>query len=355
MKKKFLKPLLALVFTGFFLTSCSNKNVANEPTISTQIEVETNTSETATDSLNSDSQTSNSDLQIINDESKISNADIRIVCWGDSLTEGTGGEGVTMPNTLEALSGATVLNYGVYAENTSSIAARQGGNPQYLTEDIIIPADCTPVKAAVAGKYGYEMFLIFGDAGVNNVTLSGIEGTYACNPEDGQRYFTRIAPGDEVTVPAGTQLFTHGMLDKKPDDILVIWAGGNDTPQTEAEFDPVFDKIDEMLEYQGCSKYIVISDMNTHFRIPLTDEFNEAFSKKYGEHFLNARAYLMDSALDQLGITPTDADKAALERGDIPISLRMTEAEDEVHGNADYYRIVGEQVYKKMQELGYLE
>ena len=37
-----------------------------------------------------------------------------IVCWGDSLTYGTGGEGVTYPSVLADETGLTVYNYGAY-------------------------------------------------------------------------------------------------------------------------------------------------------------------------------------------------------------------------------------------------
>ena len=38
------------------------------------------------------------------------NSGKRVVCFGDSLTVGTGGEGTTMPDTIAKLSGAEVLN-----------------------------------------------------------------------------------------------------------------------------------------------------------------------------------------------------------------------------------------------------
>jgi len=282
------------------------------------------------------------------------NSNKRVVCWGDSLTQGTGGDGVTMPGTLAELSGATVLNYGVYNEKTSCISARQGGNPQHLINDTVIPSEPQLIPAQVEGKYGYETLLDFGDAGINPVTLNGIEGTYAYD-DNYNRCFIRSQAGAEVTIPAGTELITFGMRDKRDDDILVIWASGNDSAQNTNEIPPILQKIDEMLEYQGCSEYIVISDTNPHCRIPVTDEVNKAFKRRYGKHFLNLREYLTTDALSDMGIEPTDADKRAMENGDVPFSLRLNDAEDEAHGNADFYRIAGEQVYYKMQELGYLK
>lgn len=280
------------------------------------------------------------------------NSGKRVVCWGDSLTEGTGGEGVTMPNTLEKLSGAKVINYGGYGEDSSCIAARQGGNPQELVEDIVIPATCTPVRAQTSGNYGWDMLLVFSDVGINNVVLGGIEGTYGWYEDE--RCFTRLTPGEETPLPEGTQLFFHGMLDKKPDDILVIWCGSNDGIENPDEIGGLVKRINEMIAYQGNDKYIVVSLTSRHARIPLVDEINKSLSKEFGDHYLDFRSFIVNDALDQLGITPTDMDKKAIAIGDVPYSLRMSLDEEENHGNPDFYRLAGEQVYKKLKSLGYL-
>lgn len=351
MKIKKSLSLIIILAICFTCTSCRAKvkfvnNADSFDPSKVEIEWDSNYSYSESDSI--DPEYDGEAFSVKSDEPK------RIICWGDSLTEGTGGEGVTMPNTLAELSGRTVMNYGVYAETASCIAARQGGNPQYLVEDITIPADCTPIKAQCSGKYGYEMLLVFGNAGINNVTLGGIEGTYEMN-DDGDRCFTRLSPGEETFVPSGTQLFTHAMLDKRDNDILIIWVGGNDEPNSEEEFQAIFTKTDEIIAYQGCTEYVIVSDMNPHSRIPLLDTLNEEAKERYGEHFLDLRSYMVNEALDQLGITPTEADLEKIEKGDVPVSLRMpSDDPEEPHGNSDYYRIAGEQVYKKLLELGYL-
>lgn len=281
------------------------------------------------------------------------NSEKRVICLGDSLTEGTGGNGVTFPDTLHELSGAEVLNYGVYAEELSCMSARYGSNPQYLVEDIVIPADTTPVRAQVDGKYGYEMLLVFGNAGINNVTLGGIEGTYSFDG-NGDRAFTRLTPGEELALPQGTQLYTHAMLDKRSDDILVLWGGANDAPQTSEDIKPMLDKIDEIIKYHGNNNYVVVSLTNRHSMAPAVDEFNTKLSDIYGAHYLDIRTYLVNESLNHLGIAPTEKDLEAINRGDIPYSIRASMEEEENHGNAAFYRIIGELTYKKLQELGYL-
>lgn len=368
MKKYISRCCVSLLIILCFISGCSKKtntqNVSDTP-----ISVENDNTSVPTD----DFWNSGSDMiEVVREESEVpeddekiadsesyeelepsaDNSDKRVVCWGDSLTVGTGGEGTTMPDTIAKLSGATVLNYGSYGESSSCIAARQGGNPQKLVEDIIIPSDCTPVKAQCEGNYGYEMLLVFGDAGINNAVIGGIEGTYSM--VDDERCFTRLTPGEETLIPSGTQLITHAMSDKRSDDILVIWAGSNDGIETEENVPSLAKKIDEMIAYQQCEKYVVVSLTSRHSRIPLVDKINDNLENHYGEHYLDLRSYMVDNALDQLDITPTDYDKKAIEVRDVPYSLRMSLDEEENHGNAHFYRIAGEQIYKKMQELGYL-
>ena len=55
--------------------------------------------------------------------------------------------------------------------------------------------------------------------------------------------------------------------------------------------------------------------------------------------------------LAEQGIEPTAEDLADIERGEIPSSLR----DDEIHGNDIFYRLLAEQVYEKILELGYAE
>ena len=339
MKKRFLLCLLCLTLLMLaFISGCGKKEETTKQAKPEAVITEQNT--------NLSDGADNEGIEVKDNSGK------RVVCFGDSLTVGTGGEGTTMPDTIAKLSGAEVINYGGYGESASCIAARQGGNPQYLVEDIVIPADTTPVRAQCSGKYGYEMLLVFADAGINNVMLNGIEGTYTM--VDDERCFTRLTPGEEVKVPAGTQLFTHAMLDKRDDDILVIWAGSNNGIETEDQIPALVEQIDEMIEYQGNDTYVVVSLTSRHGRIPLVDKVNENLKNHFGEHYLDLRSYMVNEALSELNITPTKLDNQAIAAGDVPVSIRYSTDEEENHGNADFYRLAGEQIYKKLVELGYL-
>lgn len=274
----------------------------------------------------------------------------RILCWGDSLTEGTGGGGVTYPDTLAKLSGAEVLNYGVYAELTSCIAARQGGNPMHAGAAFTIPAALEPVEIKLENAKGNpEMLLVFGAAGINPCSIGGVEGTLSIDSETGTRYFTRSTAGEAVAVESRTPMLFHAMLDKREDDILVIFAGTNDSPDTTGIRDVIAWQR-AMIDYAGTENYVIIG-MTRKKYMPQIEEVNQLLAKEYGAHFLDVRTYLLENGLQDAGVTATKQDQSDLENGEIPASLR---SDDDGHGTGAFYRIIGEQLYKKLLELGYL-
>lgn len=280
----------------------------------------------------------------------IPNSDKRVICWGTSLTEGTGGGGVTMPNVLERLSGATVLNYGGYAENTNCIATRSGASEFTLTKDVVIRADDSPVEVEFATEFGdIEKILKYTDAGLNPVTINGIEGRLS-RDDEGKYYFERSLWGDETPVLAGTVITPFSVSDKSEDDINIIWTAGNDNLQSTEDIEALIDKIDKMIAFSGSDKYVIVSEMNNHEEVPVTDEVNKMFEEYYNDHFLHLRKYLIEDAFEELNLSPSEEDLDDINKWEIPGYFRN----DEVHGNSLYYYIAGEQVYKKCQELGYL-
>ena len=291
------------------------------------------------------------EVKITAEEEKPAEEDLpRIVCWGDSLTEGTGGGGVTYPDTLAKLSGAEVLNYGVYAELTSCIAARQGGNPMHAGETFTIPAGLEPVEIKLENaKDNPEMLLVFGDAGINPCSIGGVEGTLSIDSETGTRYFARSTAGEAVAVESRTPILFHAMLDKREDDILVIFAGTNDSPDTTSIGDVIAWQR-AMIDYAGTENYVIIG-MTRKKYMPQIEEVNQLLAKEYGSHFLDVRTYLLKNGLQDAGVTANEQDQADLENGEIPASLR---SDDDGHGTGAFYRIIGEQLYKKLLELGYL-
>lgn len=282
------------------------------------------------------------------DESK---AGKRILCWGDSLTEGTGGDGVDYPKVVGELSGHEVLNYGVYAERASLIAARQGGNPQHVVDLSEIPADTTPVKVNVVGDNGaWEMWCNNGDAGINPCVINGVEGTLTINMEAGERQFTRLSAGEPVSVNDGDKFTTAAMRDMQDDDILIIWSGSSDGWFDDRSITDIIGYQKSMIDFAGCTEYIIINYTAKPNIGEEIDAWNEALKSEYGEHYLDIRGYLMENGLSDAGIEATEQDLEDIRNGQIPTSLRS----DESHFNAKGYELIGQKVYEKLLELGYI-
>ena len=292
----------------------------------------------------------------------------RVVFWGDSITECTGGNGVTFPNVVKEMAAEDgkdidVRNYGVYAEKSSLIAARAGGNPMRLNKTVTIPADTTPVEVElVSDMFGWEMLLVFGgdkelsarpdftgDNSLNPCILAGVEGNVSMNAEENKRYFTRLEPGEEVVAEQGEPIEFWAMRDKREDDILVIWSGTNDelTPEKCPE---TFEYIHSIIDFTGTDRYVVVN-MQKIEEMPQIDAINELFAAEFGEHCLDIYSYLLNDAMDEAGIEPTEEDEQMLAERRMPMSIR---SDMSGHFNEAGYTMIGHEIYRKLRSLGYL-
>lgn len=349
---------ISIIITVLTFVGCNNTDVSMTTSYSSS-----DSQKIEESASNIDRQSSNSTSNITSDEAKkattnetTNNSEKRIICWGHSMVVGSGGGGVTMPNVLERLSGATVLNYGGYAENTNEVAARSGVNELTLTAKLPIDSS-NEVSNSIEfeSEWGKtDILLKYTDAGLNPVTIDGVIGVLTrCEPDDEPvtYYFRRLEPGEPKDAAPGTRIIPYYETDKREDDILVIWTGGNDTINSLDDIEILLNQIDELIEFSGSDKYIVISETTLHENFPFTDDVSNSYADHYGEHFLHLRKYLIEDAFSDLKIAPSEEDIADINCSDIPRYFR----DDDVHGNALYYYLAGQQVYKKCQELGYLE
>ncbi len=160
-----------------------------------------------------------------------------IICWGDSLTAGAGGNGVTYPNVISSeLSSkigenldfsallpkeyrflassprvnqfnVPVINMGVGGENTDTILGRNGVMPMTVGHDFTIPKERTSVSIEIDGGSPLRQ----GNAGFEVVSIDGVEGTLSIQQETytSAKYsysFIRNKEGESKTVTAGTPL-----------------------------------------------------------------------------------------------------------------------------------------------------
>ncbi|MCO7175564.1 hypothetical protein ACFP7A_00775 [Sporolactobacillus kofuensis] len=276
--------------------------------------------------------------------------------WGDSLTQGAGGNGIRYPDVLQSLLGTdhTVTNYGVGGEQTQTIASRQGGMVM-LVNNITIPADTNPVQiggtnTGILTNYGtYSFPLRQGSSGVNPCYINGVKGTLSISQTsisstDVIYYFTRETAGDAVIINRPTALITDYQKNKKR-SIPIIWigqnGGWNNDPQT------LVDQYEMMIDYAGNKKYLVIG--LTSGSAADRQSLEALMNKKFGRHYVNLRDYISQYGMDDAGLIPTSTDMDQMSQGIVPDSLRV----DTVHFNEHGYPIVANQIYKRGQELGY--
>lgn len=271
----------------------------------------------------------------------------RIICWGDSLTYGQGGDGVTYPSVLAEKLKLSVINYGIQGETARQIAIRMGVLPM-SSGAFEIPAETEPVALSL-WQWGEDPIMMrLGDCGMNPCKIAGVSGTISYQAQDNQYYFTRTEPGDKVAVPEGTQVEMYADTDKRASDIIVLFAGTN-LPPDRNTVGELIEMEKQMIEYLGTERYVVIG-LTSKTLIPDVEPINEALHKAFGEHFLDIRAYFLERGLEDAGLEMTEQDALDLAAGEIPASLRV----DEVHGNQSFYRLIGEQVCLKLKELGYI-
>lgn len=282
-----------------------------------------------------------------------------IVCIGDSLTHGTGGENVSYPFYLSEMLEKEgyvipVFNLGVGGENSVTIAERLGGMP-FAIDSVTIPADNTPVEIQFLDYKDFRITPLRqgspNNSGINPCSIAGIDGTITIeqesfSSEEFKYYFTRESDGEEVDIPSGEVINTYASY-AYDDCIQIIFMGSNGGYESEQE---LIDECNSIIDSQNCSdRYLIIG-----LTVGSRDEnapLEEAFQIEYGSKYINLREYMCDEAiLKGVGVTITDADLGELEQGIVPECIRA----DDIHYTEAGYRLLASIVYDRIMELGYL-
>jgi lysophospholipase L1-like esterase len=273
------------------------------------------------------------------------NITAELICWGDSLTAGAGGVGVTYPAVCASeLDGLTVLNCGVGGENCQTIAARQGGN------NIVIPAGAVNgIYATLTDIFGNEISPLLQGSGANSGNALIIEGqecalTYA----SGTGYTISGYTGDALTVPTIARFIGSDFAG----EIVTIWIGSNggDFPGYTAGIDMRIAWINSMIKHIGHERYVIlgltIGEETSSFYINEENRMKQAFGNKY----FPTRKYLIENGLTIAGVTPTTQDETDIAEGKVPTSLKS----DGVHLNSYGYFALGKMLANKIRSLGYV-
>lgn len=303
-----------------------------------------------------------------------------IVCWGDSLTSGAGGNSANYPQILESLIKKEickkydltsdldstfekhlnmkelsvkipVVNMGVGGEDTISILGRNGALPFVVSEPLTIPAGKVPVAICFTSKNGQAVApLRQGEAGVNPVTIGGIEGTLTVVQESyySEEYsycFTRSEAGEETTVPVGTEIITAASS-QYLDYITVIFIGTNGGFSTPED---LISQQRAIIEHQIANKdRFLIIGIHTGWMEDRI-ELEEAMVKEFGNKYFNLRDYMAKHGMYDAGLEPSEEDIIDMLDGRTPDGITT----DGVHFKPVGYTLIAKQIYKRMDELGY--
>lgn len=267
-----------------------------------------------------------------------------ILCYGDSLTMGSGGNGTTYPSVLQTLLGDSyaVKNYGVGGETGQQIACRQGGVPM-----MVQPLECpynTWVEISFKSIFGFEpqnLFVYQSIAGFNPCTIDGKNVELHWNSDNKQTVKNNESETLSVTRPTKIIPYSSTLKNKT----CLIWIGTNGWGDNSIE--TLINTIKCMIEYNGNDHYIVIG-LHTDSLSSKFAELETKMVQSFGEHFINIRKYLVNYGLSDANITPTSDDTSRISRGLVPSSLLS----DGLHFNASGYTVIANVVYKTGKDLG---
>lgn len=279
-----------------------------------------------------------------------------IICWGDSLTYGYNGEGVSYPSVLEQrikenIGEIPVVNMGACGEDSITIAGRSGGIPFVTAEDITILAEPEAIEVAIVSQNGKEVSpSIYTDVGINECEIAGVSGMLTIQDagQQGSRYiFVRAKAGEEVQVPSGTEIKTEAS-EKYKDYLSIVFVGTNGGYE---DYDELIVQQDAIIASRTANtdKYLVVGI--TYGTEEGMAEYDKVMYEHYGDKYLCLRSYLSVFGMRDAGLTPTEEDRQRMQAGMVPLSLRT----DDVHFTAKGYEVTGNVIYDKLESLGYFD
>ena len=272
-----------------------------------------------------------------------------LLCWGDSITNGYGGGGVTYPEVCANELDITFINAGTGGETANTIAVRQGGN------NLVIP------KGAVNGTYTLaQMEDIFGGlvaplrqgtgwGSASKIYINGEECNIAVTQEsstDPNATYTISGYTGGTSKMSLLGKFIGSTFKGKIVTILVGtngYAVGSDTSN-----DALITIIDSMIKHIGHDKYVVMGLTNGDSST--RDALDALMLNHYGAKFFPSRTMLIDNGLSINDLTPTADDITYMNAGIVPESLRI----DSTHLNAYGYTALGKMLADKIKSLGYI-
>lgn len=314
-----------------------------------------------------------------------------VVCWGDSLTAGSSGN-VSYPGTLQkyidtylcdiydfssTIDNAQdysrldwdsytvsipVVNMGAGMEDCTTILGRSGVTPYVVGADFEIPGETESVAITLRSADGKNVApLTAGNAGVNPVTIGGVEGTITLASGGmgwGQTayHFTRSEAGAPVSIGKGTEIVTACASEYR-DYLHIVWLG------TYGDFtnaEKLVSDTKQLLsrQAQNPERYLVIGPCALrgswgNAEPSTLDSVDSAMLQAFGSHYINVRKYLMVDGATDAGINLSKEEKLTIQQGRVPNCFRSNATGADLNGTA--YKLIGKLVYERMDGLGYFD
>lgn len=277
----------------------------------------------------------------------------------------------TTPSALQYFTSINTYNFGVGGENSYQISLRAGGIPIYTDRDIYITDHSLAYVKFVDENeetidmddysgYGYEDNTYPDTVYINDVLCCverADEGLYISICSD--------ADCDSVTemyINAWTRVIPKAAYDHR-NDILILEMGSNGG--WENDYDELIKQYQNIIDNSYYADYIIVGDTdnpgesadiyqdvydnNGNYAGLHATLWEQSLYDAFGEHFLNTRLYLMENALSDCGLTPTENDIIDIQTGNLPEQIRA----DFTHFNSYGYYSKAKAIYLKGIELGY--
>lgn len=247
----------------------------------------------------------------------------KIACFGDSLVRGYTDSSAwdltdAWPYLLEQELGGSVevTNLGFGGNPTAEIRMRVSALPVTFTvAGGVIPAAITNVMVSTRRKIGL--------LSTRNTSINGsLAGVYGTLVYDGSSYsFTRATAGTNATTAAGPIPFVVDRGIDYSNHTAIIWWGRNDvsfgaTGAYKTVADHVIAADIEMVEWFRANRksFLLISTTNRtdeprgSEKYEVIREINERRKALFPSHYIDLRSWLVNEAIYEAGLTPTQAD-----------------------------------------------
>jgi hypothetical protein len=265
-----------------------------------------------------------------------------IAAYGDSLTA------ANYPNDLATLMGGVVgvdvIKRGISSQTPSQIVGRQGGEFALVT----VAGDSIPASGQVSATINVS--ILRGATSITG-TLAGRHGTLRGGTTTPYT-FEQDAGGVVTPCPPNTPFKPDGAFEDE-NRTQIYWYGRNNPN----DVGPWIAKSVAFLKPR-VKRFLILGQINQSNGIEpignatynVIKNYNLEMAAKYGDSFIDIRRWLVDSAIYEMGITPTVDDLADM-AGDMPPRSVMN---DPVHPNAACYTRIANQVFLRLQQKGWV-